>query len=128
MRWLKLLLAINGVVFVLYAVSNTLAPTSYFLPSDAPGYAIAVVRVVSVAYLALGLIQLGMWMVTDRLAVRIVAGASLVFAAAFAGFAVTVGSGSSDPYHQFAMAGAAGNVIVAILYAILLYRERAGQA
>ena len=128
MRWLKILLAINGVVYLFYAASNALAPTSYFLPSDAPDYAVAVVRVVAVSYLAIALIQLGMWMVTDRLAVRIVASASLVFTAGFAVVAATAGSGSSDPFHQIAIGAAGGNAIVAILYAILLYREQTAQA
>lgn len=66
-------------------------------------------------------------MVTDRLAVRIVAGASLVFAAGFAVVAATAGSGSSDPFHQIAIGAAGGNAIIATLYAILLYRERMAQ-
>ncbi len=128
MRWLKIVLAINGVAYLFYAASNTVAPTSYFLPADAPGYAVDVTRVLAVAYLALGLIQLGTWMVTDRLAVRLVAGASLVYAAGFAILGVTVGTGSSDPFHQIGLAAGIGNGVVAVLYAILLYRERSAAA
>lgn len=66
-------------------------------------------------------------MVTDRLAVRIVAGASLVFAAGFAILAATGGSGSSDSFHQYGLVAGGGNAIIAILYPILLYRERMAQ-
>lgn len=128
MRWLKIVLAINGVIYLYYAASNTVAPTSYFLPADAPGYAVDVTRVLAVGFLALGLIQLGTWMVTDRLAVRLVAGASLVYAAGFAIVAATVGTGSSDPFHQIGLAAGIGNGVIAVLYAILLYRERAAAA
>lgn len=128
MRWLKILLVVNGAVFLLYAATNTIAPTSYFLPSDAPDYAISVVRVVAMTYLAMGLIQVGMWWVMDRLAIRIVAGASLVLTAGFAILAATGGSASSDAFHQLGVLAGATNAIVAILYAFLLYRERQEQA
>lgn len=124
MRWLKIVLAINGVVLIGYAVSNTVAPTSYFAPSDAPGYAIDVIRVVAVSYLALGLVQLGTWWVTDRRAVRLVAGASLVYAAGFGILGATIGTGSSDAFHQVGLVAGIGNIVVAVVYAFLLYRER----
>lgn len=124
MRWLKIVLAINGVLNLGYAVGNIVAPTSFFLPGDASGYAIDVTRVVGVGYLALGLIQLGTWMVTDRLAVRLVAGASLVYNAGFAILGATIGTGSSDPFHQIGLVAGIGNGVVAVLYAFLLYRER----
>ena len=123
MRWLKLLLAINGIILVFYAASNTIAPTSYFLPADVPGYAIDVTRVLAVGYLALGLVQLGTWFVTDSDAVRLVAFGSLVFVAGFAILAVTNAKGSSDPFHEFGLAVGAANGVVAVLYALLLYRE-----
>lgn len=124
MRWLKVLLAINGVAFVFYAVSNIFLPTSYFLPAGTTGYAVDLVRVVGMAYGALGLIQLGMWLVTDRLTVRIVAIASLLFAAGFAVQAAIQGTGSTDTFHQIGLGVAAGNAVVVALYGYLLYRER----
>ncbi len=123
MRWLKILLAINGIVLLVYAATNTLAPTSYFLPSDAPGYAVDVTRVVGVGYLAFGLVQLGMWLVTDQMAIRIVAGTSLVYAAGFALLAFTSSASSSVTFHEIGVAAGIGNGLVAVLYAILLYRE-----
>ena len=123
MRWLKILLAINGVAFLAYAASNILLPTSYFLEADAPKTAVDAVRVVGIAYGALGLIQLGMWWVADRLALRIVAGASLLFCAGFAAQAALQGSASNDPFHQLGLVVAAGNGLVALIYAWLLYRE-----
>jgi len=103
MRWLKILLAINGVAFLAYAASNILLPTSYFLEADAPKTAVDAVRVVGITYGALGLIQLGMWWVADRLALQ--------------------GSASNDPFHQLGLVVAAGNGLVALIYAWLLYRE-----
>lgn len=128
MRWLKILLAINGIAFVFYAVSNTVAPSSFFLPTEAPGYAVDAIRVLAVAYLALGLVQLGSWFVKDRQAVQLVAGASLVFVVGFAILAATQGTGSSDSFHQIGSAIAIGNGAVAVLYAFLLYRERTAAA
>lgn len=118
----------NGLAFLLYAATCSIAPSSYFLPPDAPDYAISVVRVVAVIYLAMGLIQIGMWRVMDRMAVRIVAGSSSVSVTGFAILAATAGSASSDPFHQFGPFVAVGNAIVAILYVFLLYRERTAQA
>lgn len=128
MRWLKILLVVNGVAYLAYAASNIFMPTSYFVPSDAPGYAVDVTRVVGIAYLALGLIQLGTWWVTERFAVRLIAGASLLYSAGFAALAAVQGSGSSDPFHQLGVGIAAGNTVVAVLYAFLLYRERTSAA
>ncbi len=128
MRWLKLLVAINGVIFVFYSGTNAFIPGLYFLPSDAPDYAVAVVHVVAVAYLTIGLVQVGTWMLTDRLAVRVVAFGSMVFAAGFAIVAGTAGTASSDGFHQFSLIAAVGHAIIAIVYAYLLYRERAEPA
>ncbi|MEW5989907.1 MAG: hypothetical protein AB1736_01000 [Chloroflexota bacterium] len=128
MRWLKVLLAINGIAFLFYAVSNTVAPSSFFLASDAPGYAVDMLRVLSLAYLAMGLIQLGTWFVSDRLAVQMVAIGSLVFEVGFGVLAATQGTASSDPFHQMGLGIAAGNAVVAALYAWLLYRTRASAA
>jgi hypothetical protein len=124
MRWLKVLLAINGIAFLFYAVSNFIAPSSYFLPPDASGYAIDVLRVLSVGYLAMGLIQLGSWFVNDRLALQLVAGGSLVFEIGFGILAATQGTGSADPFHQYGLVIAIGNGVFAALYAVVLYRTR----
>lgn len=74
-------------------------------------------------FVAVGLIQLGMWRVAERLPVRIVASASLLFAAGVAIQAATQGSGSDDAFHRSSPGPAVENVLVALLYALLLYRE-----
>lgn len=113
-----------GPPFLFHAVSNFVAPSSFYFPPDAPGYAVDVLRVLSVGYLAMGLIQLGSWFLTDRLAIQLVAGGSLVFVIGFGILAATQGTGSSDPFHQLGLAIAIGNVVFAALYAMLLYRTR----
>lgn len=124
MRWLKILLAVNGVAYLFYGASNIVAPTSYFLPTDAPQAALDAVRAMSTLYAGLGLIQLGSWWLHDRSAVQLIAGASLLAVGAFAIAAALVGTGSSDPFHQLSLFVAVGNGAVAALYAVLLYRER----
>ena len=124
MRWLKILLAINGVAFLFYAVGNIVAPTSYFLPTDAPQSALDAVRAMSSLYAGLGLVQLGSWWLQDRRATRLIAVASMVAIGAFAIAAALQGSGSSDPFHQLSLAIAVGNGIFAAIYAVLLYREQ----
>ena len=128
MRWLKILVVVNGLAFLAYTVSNIFMPSSFFVPSDAPGYALDAVRAVGLGYLPLGLIQLGAWWMSDRFALRLIAGASLVYAAGFALLALMAGSGSSDPFHSLGVVIAAGWAVVAVLYAFLLYRERSGAA
>jgi hypothetical protein len=122
-RWLKLGLAVNGGIFLWRGSLDILQPTSFYLASDAPRYAIDAVRVLGITYLALGLIQLGMWWVPDRRAVRIVAGASMLFAAAVFAQALTQGSASADAFHQLSPGPAVENALVAVAYAILLSRE-----
>lgn len=122
MRWLKLVLAINGAVFMLRASMNLIRPTSFYLPDGAPTYAEDAVRVLGITYAALGLIQLGMWMVPDARAVRTVAGASMLFATGVAIQAVVQGSQSADAFHRLRIGSAAENLGVAVLYAALLYR------
>lgn len=92
MRWLKTMLAVNGAVFLWRGSLDILQPTSFYFQSDAPVYAMDAVRILGITYVALGLIQLGVWPVTDRRAVRIVAGGSLVFAACVAVQAATQAS------------------------------------
>lgn len=49
----------------------------------------------------------------------------LVFVAGVGLLQATVGTGSSDPFHQIGLVGGIGNGVVVVLYAFLLYRERA---
>lgn len=128
MRWLKILLALNGVAFAFYGVSNIAMPTSYFLTADAAANAIDAVRVVGVLYLGLAVVQLGAWFLADRTAVRLVAVASIVPVAGFAAVAALQTAGSTDTFHQLGMVGVIGNAVVAVLYLFLLYRERATAA
>ena len=128
MRALKTLLVINGLVFLLRALLNLFRPTSFYLESDAPAYAVDAVRVLGVTYGVLGLIQLGMWRVTDRRAVRIVSAASLLFATGIAAQASIQDTTSGDRFHQMRRASAAENLTLVGLYAYLLYRERLSAA
>ncbi len=123
MRWLKILLALNGVAYAYYGLSNIALPTSYFLPSDAADYAIATVRVVGVMYVALAIVQLGAWRIADRGAVRLISVASLVAAVGFAVQAALLGSGSTTVFQSVGVAVAAGYAVFAALFAILIYRE-----
>ena len=82
----------------------------------------------SVGYLAMGLIQLGSWLVTDRLAIQIVTGGSLVSVAGFGLLSATQGTGSSDTFHKMGLTLAIGDLVFAALYAILLSRTRAAAA
>ena len=82
----------------------------------------------SVGYLAMGLIQPGSWLVADRLAIQVGAIGSLVFAAGFGVLAATQGTGSSDTFHQIGIGIGIGNGVIAALYAILLYRMRTALA
>lgn len=129
MRGLKILLAINGVFFLVRGLINIVQPTAFYLQPDAPRYAMDAVRVLAITYLAFGLIQLGTWWVVDRRAVRIVAFASLLFAAGVAIQVATQGSASTDGFHQADVIGpltlnnAAMNVLWTALYAGLLFRE-----
>jgi hypothetical protein len=122
-RWLKVMLAVNGALFLWGGSLDILQPTSFYLEADAPVYAMDAIRVLGITYLALGLIQLGAWQVADRRAVRVVAGASLLFAAGVGVQAVTQGSASADAFHQLSPGPAAENLLVALLYAGLFARE-----
>lgn len=124
MRWLKVLLAVNGAVFLYRGSLDILQPTSFYLESDALGYAMDAVRVMGITYLAFGLTQLGMWRVADPRAVRTVAGASFLFAAGVLAQAATQGSASTDAFHRLSLGAAAENLGVAASYAALLVRER----
>ncbi|KRT64583.1 MAG: hypothetical protein XU10_C0001G0032 [Chloroflexi bacterium CSP1-4] len=128
MRWLKYLLFINGVAFAIFTVENIFLPTSFLMPSDAPGYGLDAARAMGVAYLPSAVIMLGSWWMTDRFAIRLTALGALSFAVAFAVLAAVLSSGSSDLFHQNHLAFAAAWAVVALLYAWLLYRERSGAA
>ncbi len=125
MKPLKTTLILNGVVFLVRAGTNLFKPTSWYVDADAPKSAVDAVHVIGIAYAALGLTQLGMWGVSDRRAVRAVSGASLAFAAGMAAKALTQGSGPTDAFHRMRYASAAENAGVAVLYALLLSRDRA---
>jgi hypothetical protein len=124
MRWLKILLVVNGVASVSYVFSNILMPTSFFAPTDASGYGLDAVKLVGMGYLPLGIVQLGSWRIADRFAVRLIAVASMAYAAGFALLAAMAGSGSSDLFHQYGLVIAGAWALVAVLYAWLIYRER----
>ena len=127
MRWLKVLLLVNGLASISYFFSNILLPTSFFAPSDAaPGYGLDAVKLLGLAYLPLGIIQLGSWRVVDRFSIRLIAVASMAYTAGFALLGAMAGSGSSDPFHKYGMGIAAAWVVVTLLYAWLIYRERSG--
>ena len=128
MRWLKILLLINGIASVSYTFSNILLPTSFFAPSDATGWGLDAVKLVGIGYLPLGIIQLGSWRIAERFTIELIAFASLVYAAGFALLAAVAGSGSSDPFHKVGVGIAAAWVVVALLYVWLIYRERSGAA
>lgn len=132
MRWLKIGLAVNGGFFLWRGFLNILQPTSFYLEPEAPKYAMDAIRVLGITYLALGLIQLGTWCVPDRRAVRIVAGASLLFAAGVFAQAATQGSASTDSFHQLSPGPAVENLLVAVLYGGLLtwdaYSQRSTRA
>jgi hypothetical protein len=127
-RWLKIVLFISGLAFLAYAFSNYFLPASFFVPSDAAGYATDAVKVIAAAYLFIAIIQLGSWKVTDRFALRLIAYASVVFMAAATAQAAMVGKGSSDPFHQYSIAFAAAWGAVTVLLAFLIYRERSEAA
>jgi multisubunit Na+/H+ antiporter MnhG subunit len=121
---LKLLLTVNGAVFVVRGLINLVRPTSFYLEADAPAYAQDAVRVLGVTYATLGAVQLWMAVAGDRSAVRTVAGASMLFAAAVATQAALQRSGSADAFHRLRLGAAAENGLVAGLYATLLSRQR----
>ena len=128
MRWLKILMFINGLAFLAYAFENYFLPTSFFLPSDAAAYATDAVKLIGASYLPLAIVQLGSWWATDRFSIRLVAYASIVYAAAFAVNAVMVKADSSDLFHTYGIGIAAAWAVVALIYAWLIYRERSGAA
>jgi hypothetical protein len=127
MRWLKVGLAVNGGVFLWRGSLDILQPTSFYLEPDAPKYAMDAIRVLGITYISLGLIQLATWWVSDRRAVRTVAGASLLFAAGVFAQAATQGSASADPFHQLSPGAAVENLLVAMLYAGFLVLDARSQ-
>lgn len=123
-RPLKTLLLLNGLVFLLRGFLNVVRPTSFYLEPSAPKSAVGAVRVLGVTYGALGVVQLGMWRVADRSAVRVVSVASLLFAAGVAVLAPARRSASAEAFHRMWLASAIENAAVAAAYGALLCRER----
>jgi len=83
--------------------------------------------------LALGVIQLGAWRLQERRAVRVIASASLLFAAGVAVQAMTQSPASTDAFHQAGVVlgpvilpNVGINALVTAIYAILLLRKRQG--
>ena len=125
MRWLKILMALQGVAFIFYALEAFYDPNLFWSPSGSPDNVLDIGRAVGVAQLAFGIVQLGAWRMTERWGVELIAMASLVFSV---GFAIMLGIASSHPsddmFHQFGMTGVAVWAVFAILYVALLLRER----
>jgi hypothetical protein len=130
MHALNVMLAWNGFESIARGLVNLARPTIFYLPPEAPKYAQDTVRVLAITYLAVGVMQLGACRLKDRQAVRLVAGASMLFAAGVALQAATQGSGSSDVFHQsgerigpVTLNNAWINVLWSTIYAVLLLRE-----
>jgi hypothetical protein len=130
MRALKVMLAYVGLEFVARGIVNFVQPTTFYLQADAPGYAMDAVRVLAITFLVFGLVHLGAWRVNDRRAVRLVAMASMLFAAGAAVQAATQGSASTDLWHQagvvlgpVTLPNVGLNVLWTVIYAGLLVRE-----
>jgi hypothetical protein len=124
MRALRVVLAVNGLVFLVRAGLDNVRPTSFYLAAGAPAYAVDAVRVLGITYATLAMVQLGASRLAGPCAVRLVAAASMLFAAAVAVQASMQGSGTADAFHRPRWGSAAENVLVATLYAVLLYRGR----
>lgn len=122
MRGLKILLGANGLVFLLRAIIDFLHPTSFYVPPEAPRHAKDAVHVIGIAYVTVGAAQLGACRSPDRVAIRSVSGASLLFATATAVKALTQGGGS-DTFHRIRRWVAAENLAVAAAYGLPLARE-----
>jgi len=127
---LKVMLAYSGFEFVARGIVNFVQPTTFYLQADAPGYAMDAVRVLAITYLAFGLVHLGAWRVNDRRAVRLVAMASMLFAAGAAVQAATQSPASTDLWHQpgvvlgpVTLPNVGLNVLWTAIYAGLLLRE-----
>lgn len=125
MRWLKILIALNGVAFIFYALEAFYDPNLFWSPSGSPDAVRDIGRAAGVAQLAFGIVQLGVWRMKERWGVELVAVASLVYSVGF-GVMLAIASShpSDDMFHNFGMAGAAVWAVFAILYLVLLYRER----
>lgn len=127
---LKVMLAYSGLEFVARGIVNFVQPTTFYLQADAPRYAMDAVRVLAITFLVFGIVHLGAWRVNDRRAVRLVAMASMLFAAGAAVQAATQGSASTDLWHQAGVVlgpvilpNVGLNVLWTVIYAGLLIRE-----
>jgi hypothetical protein len=129
MRWLKIMLLVTGVAYLIYAFLNYFVPTGFLAPSDAAaGWGLDAVKLIGAGYLPLAIVLIGSWWVTDRFSIRLVAYAAIVYAAAFAANALMAKTGSSDPFHTYGMGIAAAWAVVTVLYGWLIYRERSEAA
>jgi hypothetical protein len=126
MRWLKILMAVNGVAFVFYGLEALYDPSLFWMPKGSPASVMDIGRAMGFAQLTFGFVQLGAWRMTERWGVELIAGASLFTAVTFGVLlGLNTANPSDDMFHQFGWAGAAVWAVIAILYAALLYRERA---
>ncbi|WP_088284849.1 hypothetical protein [Kineosporia sp. A_224] len=121
---LRVVLAVNGAVFLVRAGLNLHSPTTFYLAAGAPANAMDAVRVLGISYATLALIQLGASRVSDASAVRVAAAASMFFAVGVATQALLLAPGAMDTFHRLRWGSAAENVLVAVAYAVLLYRSR----
>ena len=122
MRWLKILLVINGLVFLVRGFLNITDPTSFYLEAEAPTYARDAVRVLGVAYLTIGVVQIGTWWAVERTSIMVVSAASMFFAVGVAILAITQGSASTDAFHDLSWGSALENAAVGLLYSALMVR------
>ena len=125
MRWLKILLVLNGAASVLYGLLGWFMPGQFWAPEGSPVTVVQIIHGLSSLQLALGIIQLGAWRMKERWGLELVSVASLFNAFAFAVVIyLASGTASNDMFHQIGVPGAAIWLAVALVYAFLIYRER----
>ena len=124
LKQLRVVLAVNGLVFLLRGLVNLARPTSFYLERESPGYARDAVRMLGVTYGVFGLTQLGVSRSADTAAVRSVSVASMLFASGAAAAAIAQNADSNTGFRRLRLISAAENVGLATLYALLLKNER----
>ena len=122
-----MVLAINGLVFLLRSVVNLTRPTSFYIEPESPGYARDAVRILGVTYGAFGLTQLGVSGSSDSATIRTVSIASMLFASGAAAAAITQNIDADTGFRRLRWVSAAENVGLATLYALLLVKDRQGK-
>lgn len=115
-------LAANGVVFLVRALTNLTRPTSFFLDADAAPNAVDSIHVMGLTQVALGLTQLGIASSADVGSLRAAALASQLFAAGMAVKTLTMGRDSVDRFHRIRYGAAAENLFVVGLLGVALRR------